>query len=262
MENPLISISEYLLEKEALLLKIDLSAYLIDYYIHRKDFSGKVSADHDEKLKELLTCLAIHLSIHRSTEFHAWTVHLVAEEPYSLFATGTAGVLDDAGVSHGTMVGHVLTDHIRHTDVNSFHAQFTNTKGKSFKSYVKCESSDIATMVEFFYRQSEQAPLRILLSKTSDTAIALAALPGFDRNWFESVSLEELAQNPPEERKQMRVCNFIFSCECSPEKLLPFFRSLPIDELNDLYGSDPEVTITCPRCGKNFQLSRSEILAQ
>lgn len=262
MSNYLVVTSEYLPNREALLIRLDLSNYLIDYYLHRKDYAAGTTVEHDEKLKELLSCLAIHLTIHPSTETHAWTVHTVANDPFSLFATGSAGTLDQNGVTHGFLVGHVLTENIRHTDVNSFHAQFSNDKGKVFKSYVRCDTSDISKMVEHFYGQSEQQPLRLSLSKTSDTAIGLVALPEFDKPWFDSIDLEDLVRQQDPTKKPMRTCTFEFSCDCSPEKLLPFFRALSEAELSELYGADEELIISCPRCGKRFPLPRSAVNTQ
>ena len=259
MSNSLISTSEYLVDREALLIRIDMSNYLIDYYIHRKDHAANTLPDHDEKLKELISCFAVHLTVHPSSESHAWTVHMIAKEPFSLFVTGSAGQLNESGTTHGFIVGHVLTENIRHTDVNSFHAQFTNDQGKIFRSYVRCETSEVSTMVEHFYDQSEQLPMRLSVSKTSDTAIGLAALPEYDQKWFESVNLEELAASREQVGKPMRSCTIDFICECSPEKLLPFFRSLTDEAIADLYGEDAEILISCPRCGKQFPLARSAL---
>jgi molecular chaperone Hsp33 len=184
-------------------------------------------------------------------------VHIAAAEPYSLFVTGNTGEIDDAGVAKGYIVGHILTDHIRRTEVHSIHAQFTN-RGQTFRSMVPCDSDDIRKMVEQFYAQSEQHPFRIELSSTSDTAIGLVALPEYDEEWIQSVELNYAAESPEVTRNPMRTCEFAFVCDCSPEKLMPFFRSLSQASLDDLYGEDQELQISCPRCGKQFEIKRSE----
>ena len=259
MRNSLVSSSDYLPGKEGLFIKADLSSYLIDYYLHRREVAANTLPEHDERLKDLIACFAVHLTLRSSTETHAWTVHLVAEQPYSLFVTGSAGALDDLGESRGFLVGHVLTDHIRHTDVNSMHAQFTDKKGTTFKSYVKSDVADIPRIVEQYYEQSEQLPLRLSLPKNSDVAIALAALPEYDRQWFDSVSLDSVADDCAGSVKKMRICRYDFACDCSPAKLLPFFRSLPDETLNELYGDDQAVIIVCPRCGRKFPIARAEL---
>lgn len=258
MSKGIIAVSEYIPNKEALLVKVDLSDYLIDYYLHRKDVAPDTSYAHDSKLKELITCFAIHLSARTASETHAWTAHIAGHSAYSLFVTGNTGIMDESGIAHGFLVGHVLTDNIRHADVHSIHAQLSN-RGKTFNSHVLCESENIARMVTQFYDQSEGYPIRLLLSETSDTALGLIALPEFDADWVNAVDLEELAVSKSIEKSPMRTCQFAFKCDCSPEKLLPFFRSMSVDELEELYEDDSELMITCPRCGRRFAIARDDL---
>ena len=257
MTSGLIAISEYIPKKEGLLVRVDMSSYLIDYYLHRKDHAPQTLPEHDEKLKELIACFAIHLSARTGRETHAWTVHIVSDHPYSLFVTGNTGEIDETGVAKGYIVGHILTDHIRHTDVNSIHAQCTN-RGKTFTSMVRCDTSDIVGIVGQFYAQSEQHPLKIKLSDNSDTALGLVGLPEYDEEWMAAVDVEYAATSSEVPRHPMRTCEFQFFCDCSPEKLMPFLSSLSPDALQELYGSDQELQISCPRCGKKFEIKRSE----
>lgn len=254
----LLAVSEYIPRKEALLLRVDMSDYLIDYYLHRKEHAPDTLPEHDQKLKDLIACFAVHLGARTARETHAWTVHIADPEPYSLFVTGSTGDMDDAGVAKGFLVGHVLTDNIRATTSNAIHAQFTN-RGRSYRSMVQCESSDIRQMVEHFYDQSEQYPLRLELSSTSDTAVGLVALPEYDEEWMRSVSLSEVQTSPLIERSLMRTCAFEFACDCSPRKLIPFLQSMTPQEVSDLYGFDQRLEITCPRCAKRFFISREDL---
>lgn len=258
MSPGLIAISEYIPKREALLVRVDMSDYLIDYYLHRKDHAPNTTPEHDSKLKELIACFSIHLSARTAQETHAWTAHISARDPYSIFVTGNTGIMDESGIAHGFLVGHVLTDNIRHADVNSIHAQLSH-RGKTFNSMVQCDSAIVPHMVTQFYEQSEGYPIRLLLSETSDTALGLVALPEFDLDWLLHVDVEELASSTSVEKSLMRTCHFAFSCDCSPAKLLPFFRSMSVDALEELYGNDSHLHITCPRCGKQFQVGRDEV---
>jgi redox-regulated HSP33 family molecular chaperone len=114
-------------------------------------------------------------------------------------------------------------------------------------------------MVKQFYDHSEGYPMRLHLSQTSDTAIGLVALPEFDAEWIMSVDLEELVASSEVQKSPMRTCHFAFSCDCSPAKLLPFFRAMSVDDLEELYGNDSELLITCPRCGRQFAIARDEL---
>ncbi|MCO6430988.1 MAG: Hsp33 family molecular chaperone HslO [Deltaproteobacteria bacterium] len=254
MPYDLIATADYLPSKNVFLVDVDMSAYLLEYYIQRKDYAGIVSSLQDEQLKDLICCFAIHLAGRTAFETHAWTLNIVSEHPYSLFVTGSSGEMDENGLVKSTIVGNVLTENIRHSDTNGFHAQCTR-RGSTFNSYVPCDTSSIAGMVEHFYRKSEQLPIRIALSANSDTGAGIIALPGFDRDWFESADIAQLLRYN-ETKTRMRTCKFEFKCDCSPEKLLPFFRALSQKELQEIYGDDKELLITCPRCGKRFVIGR------
>lgn len=259
MAYELKTTSDYLREHEVFLIRIEMSEYLLDYYHQRRALAPETIREHDEKLKDLIACFAIHLTARTALETHAWTLHLIDEKPYSLFVTGSTGELGEDGVAKGFLVGHILTDHIRHSDTNALHAQCIH-RGETFRSYVPCDSSRIASMTESFYRQSEQRPIRIEISTTSDTAIGLAALPGYDPEWFDSVNLTELVATVPTlDHARMRTCHFTFTCDCSPEKLIPFFKTIGAAGLAELYGADSELIITCPRCGRRFTISRAAV---
>ncbi|MFM1849099.1 MAG: hypothetical protein RL417_2573 [Pseudomonadota bacterium] len=259
MAYELKATSDYLRDREVFLIRIEMSEYLLDYYHQRRELAASTARAHDEKLKDLIASFAIHLTARTALETHAWTLHIVDEQPYSLFVTGSTGELGEDGIARGFLVGHILTEHIRHSDTNAIHAQCIN-RGKTFRSYVPCESSNIASMVESFYRQSEQRPIRIKISETSDSAIGLAALPGFESAWFYGVDLDELAAESEKlDKTRMRNCHFTFTCDCSPEKLTPFFKTLGAQGLADLYGDDEELMISCPRCGRRFAVRRELI---
>jgi hypothetical protein len=259
MAYELKATSDYLREQEVFLIHIEMSEYLLDYYHQRRELAAITNRLHDEKLKDLIACFAIHLTARTALETHAWTLHIVDEQPYSLFVTGSTGELGEDGVAKGFLVGHILTEHIRHSDTNAIHAQCIH-RGKTFRSYVPCESSKISSMVETFYHQSEQRPIRIKISETSDTAVAIAALPGFDPDWFFSVDIDQLvAESPTLDKTRMRHCHFTFTCDCSPEKLVPFFNTLGAAGLAELYGDDEELVISCPRCGRKFRVHRDSL---
>lgn len=243
--------SFYLPEKNVLVVESDISEFLIDYYIHLKNSNQKPKVERDNKLKELFSCLACHLSIRPPEETVAFTLHMHSENPYSLFVSGSA--------KQESIVGHVIEENIRHTDINMFHAQ-TIKSGKSYTSAVRCETEVIKEMFESYYDKSEQLPAKIFFIKDSDKAIAIAAMPDYNKEWYEKIGTEY----PEEEIKglkqsPMRTYLFNYKCDCSPKKLLPYFKTLDEQKIDELYGEDEELIIACPRCGRKFPLEREEL---
>src|SRR5690242_7846930 len=96
MANPLVCTTEYVAEREALLLRVDMSDYLVDYYLHRKKVAPDTTPEQDEKLKELIAFFAMHLTLHSSAQSHGWTMQVVSEPPYSLFVTGSINTGQDS----------------------------------------------------------------------------------------------------------------------------------------------------------------------
>ena len=252
MDNFFKTKSYHLPEKHALILHGDMSDYLIDYYLNLKDNNITLQPGHDHQLKQLLACLGIHITLRSPDESIAWTIHLRGKEPYSLFATGSS--------ADSFLVGQALYENIRHTDMSIFHSQVSRKKGTSSKSIVKNESDDICELVEAFYRQSEQLHLKLEFSKTSDEVFALVSMPEFDETWFESIGAQEAFNKLDQfEHKLMKSCQFKFYCDCSVEKLLPFLSSVKQETLEELYGSDTELFVSCPRCGKRFVVDRQDV---
>jgi molecular chaperone Hsp33 len=242
----------YLPDEKSLFLKVEYSDFLIDYYLHLKENGLSPSPDEDAQLKRLLACLAIHLSLRSPNETVAWTLHMQSEQPYSLFATGNS--------EEQYIVGHVIKENIRQTDVNALHSQVMTKTGESRKSVVQCLNSRVTEMVETYYSQSEQLPIRLELSETADVAFGLAAMPDYEQDWFETAKISDLVELEAPRMKKMLDYEYTFRCDCSAEKLMPYFNALPDDQLNELYGSDEHLVILCPRCGRNFKLRQDEVV--
>lgn len=97
---------------------------------------------------------------------------------------------------------------------------------------------------------------------TSPIAIGLVALPEYDEEWIRSVDVQGLLDTTQVERSPLRSVEFAFSCDCAPEKLIPYFQALSTDALKELYGADEELHITCPRCGKQFAIHRRDLMPE
>lgn len=252
MGHALHTASYYLPQLHALVLYGNMAEYLIDYYVHRKDQHAAITPEQDQELKQVLGALALHITMRSPDESIAWTIHPQSATPYSLFATGSS--------ADNFLVGQVITENIRHTDIAMFHSQVSREKGSSSKSIVKCPTNDIARMVEHFYEQSEQLPLKLTFSESSDEMYALVAMPGCDTAWFDShtplTAYQALSELP---HKLMKKCEYLFYCNCSAEKLLPFLSSVDSKTLEELYGDDEDLLASCPRCGKQFVIARSTL---
>lgn len=236
-----------------MLVHCNFADFLIDYYIDRKQKQDQDSPERNQKLLQLMAGAALHITVRSPEESVAWTLLLQDEQPYSVFVT--------ASPSENILVGQILTENIRHTDINIFHSQISRSKGKVSNSSIRCEVDDIELMVETFYEKSEQLPLKASLLRDNDDAIILVGMPQVDMGWFEQNEpaqvFDELESYSP---KLMKQCNFRFACNCSAEKLLPYLRAVSKEQLEELYGDDENIVVNCPRCGKNFGIKRTMLI--
>ena len=245
--------SFHLPDHSALLIHGEYSEYLVDYYLTLKKYNIVLTKEQDEKLKQLLACLAVHVTFRSPEESVAWTLHMHAEQPFSLFATGSS--------SNGMLVGQVLRNDIRHTDINIFHSQVARKKGQSSKSMVRFEEDDIVHAVESFYRNSEQLGISLQFFENSDEIVALIAMPGCDEEWFAAQQPRELYHNKEQfTHKNIKTCEFHYRCDCSVDKLLPYLRASGREALLELYQDDTVLNINCPRCGRLFELTLEKAL--
>ena len=211
-----------------------------------------VAPDHDEQLKQCFAGLAIHLTTRPASESVAWTIHMQSQRPYSLFLTGNS--------SEEYLVGRILYDNVSHTDQNIFHSQVVRDKGEFSRSTVRSEDSAISSLFETFYEKSEQLPAKLRFIDNSDKAVALFALTDFDQAWFKNA--DPIAVLNDIENIQYDLVNktgFRFLCSCSPQKLLPLFQTMKIDEIEELYAQDSHLIVDCPRCGKKFQIAKEDL---
>jgi molecular chaperone Hsp33 len=85
----------------------------------------------------------------------------------------------------------------------------------------------------------------------------LVAQPDCDLAWLDQVSSEEVAllaaddSRPPMET---RVCRF--ACGCTPEKIAAAIGPALAGRLDELFDGDPQIRVTCPRCGARHEIGR------
>ncbi|MCB0344716.1 MAG: Hsp33 family molecular chaperone HslO [Bdellovibrionales bacterium] len=250
--NELRVISRYIRKYDCLLVDCDMSDYLIDYYLNAKEMGIKIEAEHDEQLKRYLACLAMHLTTRPAGETIAWTVHLPSEEPYTIFLTGSS--------SESYLIGRVIYENVAATNSYILHSQVVREVGDASKSLVQGLDASTKSMVENFYRQSEQVAVKVAFIENSDKAAMLVATPGHDEEWFEQADpAKVIGEITNFDHRVMRTAGFRFACNCSAEKLLPFFQSIDRETLADLYQDDQVLTIDCPRCGRSFEIEKARV---
>ena len=86
----------------------------------------------------------------------------------------------------------------------------------------------------------------------------LQALPDAESEWLANLSREEALGLSEDGLKSLGDTVFRFQCGCNPARMLEVVRKLFRNDPGELFGPDPGVEISCPRCGRRWWIDRAE----
>jgi molecular chaperone Hsp33 len=159
---------------------------------------------------------------------------------------------------HEYITGRLFTEDVREPDRNFLYSQ-TTTQGKEPRtSTIEVETSDPLGWLRHFYDQSEQRPGRAF-KLPNDIYVLIAAQPDFDKEWFESLNIEQVSKiTEDEETKALETRRFKFACGCSLEKIIPTLSAWK-DRPDELFGDESKLVLQCPRCAKKYLINRDDL---
>lgn len=235
--------SFFIRKRNALLVRGAFSPLYMDYYLHQMQHGLKSDRETDDKMKDMLAALALHLCSRPQDEVCAWTINL--RHPLrNLFATG--------GSRPGRVTGRAFTEDVKDNGKNLFITQVHRGSQPTRQSMVEFQGMDILEAVEHFYTQSEQRVTRFFRGEDEEM-IMVSAEPDCDEEWLlalEPGDLDHLDQK--EHLTPLETRPYVFECGCSVERLYPLLDRLTDDDLAHIF-EDGVATITCPRCAAVFK---------
>lgn len=242
--------SVFVRERNALLLRGQFTPIFTDYYLHLMQHGIRHSPELDQMLKDSLVMLALHLVARPWAETIAWTANLRAPR-MNLFVTG--------GSVPEEVTGRIFTEDVREPDRNFFYSQTTAPRmDEPRTSMLEVEGKDPLAWISQFYDQSEQRPARAFRFEDENFAL-IAAQPGCDMEWFDSLNEEKVLRIDAEEQtKLLETRRFRFHCGCTLEKILPVLGGWR-ERLDELFEDADTIKIQCPRCAAAYRVSRDMI---
>ncbi|TLD71005.1 Hsp33 family molecular chaperone HslO [Phragmitibacter flavus] len=238
--------------RNALLARADFEPLYIDYYLHLADHGLRYAPQADLMLKEALAALTLHLASRPQDEGAGWTMNF--NEPHmNLFVTGCTRP------PHVT--GRVFTEDVRAFEKSLIIAQRIRNGQNTGQSMVEFTGSDIFAAVEQFYEQSEQRLARLFRYDHEDL-VMVTAQPDCDEDWLRSLTEEDIRTiDQKETLSLLEERQYVWKCGCSIERLYPLLARLGDNDLNDAFGGDEIITLTCPRCGARYRASKEQFEA-
>ena len=253
-DNTLIEARSYFVRhRNALLARAEFSPLYVDYYLHLMEIGMRPDPEDDVMLKDGLAAMVLHLISKPWHHIAAWTLHF--EKPLlNLFVTGES--------LREYVVGRMFSDDVREKGRNLFYSQVRSKTDPMRQSVVEVSERDVFTAVEEFYSQSEQLRARFFRYSEEDI-VMVSAQPQCDLEWLEQLDEDQIRiLDRAEELSLLEKRRYRFHCGCTPERLLPVIAPIAKREgIEAVFGTDPDIEATCPRCGAKSAISREDLAA-
>ena len=257
MPDPNASIVEvrtyFVRGRNALLARADFGPLYIDYYLHRADHGLVYADEHDAMLKDSLAALTLHLASRPQDENCGWTLNF-HDPRLNLFVTGSS--------RPGRVTGRVFTEDVREFPKNLLIAQTTRPNHPPMQSMIEFMTGDLFPAIEQFYIQSEQRLTRIFRYDDEEDIVMISAQPDCDEEWLAALTVENVRTLDQEEQfALLEQREYVWECGCSVDRLYPMLAKLGDTDLDDVFGDDEIITLTCPRCGARYRAAREQFEA-
>ncbi len=234
--------SIFVRHRNILMVRAQFTAIYTDYYLHLMEQKLHYKEELDQKLKDLMAVLTLHLVARPWAETIAWTVNLRSPK-VNLFATGSS-IFEN-------ITGHLFTENVKEPAFNILYSQTLVKNMEGRRSHVALETEDALEWIETYYLQSEQRPARAF-RMADEQFVLLAAQPDADLEWLKNLSIENVANIlEREETSLLETRKFHFHCGCSVDKILPALQAWK-DRKDELFQGDPVIEASCPRCGAKY----------
>lgn len=238
--------------RNALVARADFEPLYIDYYLHLADYGLRYERAQDALLKDALAALTLHLASRPQDEGAGWTLNF-RKPAMNLFVTGNS--------RPAQVTGRIFTEDVRDFEKNVFIAQTIRNGQTLRQSMVEFHGTDVFEAVEMFYAQSEQRLIRLFRYDEEDL-VMISAQPDCDEAWLAGLAEEDVRElDKVETLSLLETRQYVWRCGCSMERLYPLLAKLTGRDLDDAFGNEEIITMTCPRCGARYRASREQFEA-
>lgn len=238
--------------RNALLTRADFGELYVDYYLHQGQHGYQHRPEHDGLLKQALAAITLHSASRPWNESIAWTIHL-SQPLLNLFVAGDNRL--------GTVVGQLFTENVKEDGQQLFVADVVRERADSRRSAVEFEGKDIFRAVEQYYAQSEQRPARFFQYGPEDF-VFVSAQPQCDLAWL--ASLDDAAIMTLDQREELSLLElrrYRWECGCTQSRMFALLANVMRTDPDGLFGEDPVLRISCPRCGARHTVTREALEA-
>ena len=242
--------SYFVRDRNALLVRGQFESIYVDHYLHLMQHSIQLEAGQDQYLKDAIAAMTLHLASRPWNEVSAWTIHF--QDPLlNVFVTGDSRL--------ESVVGRVFSEDVKDSGSNLFLAQVSEQPKPSRKSIVEFKTGNIFSIVEQFYEQSEQRPVRLFRHSEEDIVL-VCAQPQCDMEWFNDLTDEKIRELDREEQLSLlETRTYRYDCGCTIDRILPALAPLQKKDIKEIFEERDKLKVTCPRCAAVFYVTEADI---
>lgn len=244
--------SHFIRSRNAVVIRAAFSELYVDYFLHLAAHHLKPDAEHVRLFKDALAAFVLHCTARPRYEMIAWTLHF--EEPMvNLFFTADSG--------EESVAGRVLADNVREMGGNHLYADVVDHQKPPRRSAVPFAGADAFRAAEAFYLQSEQRPARFFAVAPEEFAM-VCSHPDCDTAWFEALTVDAVRDlDKTETLALLERRRYAWRCGCNQRKLLRVLAPVARANPAELFGDDPSVQVSCPRCAAKHVVTREAMEA-
>lgn len=235
-------------EHEAVFARGDFTSLFAAWLDHVRLWGREPDGLSTVMMRQALGGAALYLSSRPRDESVAFTLNF-EKPPLNVFVTGSSKSCN--------VTGRVFTENVATSGGSRLFVQSTREAGRDFTSVIDVEGVDVLLIFEQFCRRSDQTAARFF-EITDDEFLMVVSLPLDEgQEWIDSLEREtamaRLANLPLLDERR-----FWFQCGCNPDKIFRTMRRMFEGRPEELFQGDESVTVSCPRCGRNWQMAAGD----
>ncbi len=244
--------SHFVRSRNAVVIRAALSELYVDYFLHLAAHHLKPAGEHIGLFKDALAAFVLHCTARPRYEMIAWTLHF--EDPMvNLFLT--------ADSEEESVAGRILAENVREMGGNHLYADVVHHGKPPRRSAIPFAGADAFRAAEAFYLQSEQRPARFF-AIAPEEFVMVCSHPDCDTAWFEALTVDTVRDlDKTETLALLERRRYAWRCGCNQQKILRVLAPVMRENPASLFGDDPSVQVSCPRCAAKHVVTREAMEA-
>ena len=158
-------------------------------------------------------------------------------------------------------MGQLFTENVKADAPQIFLADVVRGNEATQRSAVDFTGHDLFRAAERYYAQSEQRMGRFFALGSEDF-VFVSAQPQCDLAWLEELTAEDIQRlDQAEQLSWLEKRFYRWECGCTQERMMAVLATVMRSDPEGLFGNDPVVRISCPRCGARHKITREALEA-